>query len=459
MRKVYIYYILLLLLIFFSALVVWPDRWINVDVGNFHYHKLWEGPDLSQLTIGVLENDLDVELSKDFIGSSTYTFEVNFENEEQDKLQSVKDSVELIKNRLMAIGYRENVVNYYKTDDKYFITVNIGGTDKDFSRYKEVIFNKGMLEIWGEKGEEIPTEEETSVDFESDPFKAYLSQQYQQLNVDGNAMKGYTIGFEDETYYLKVVLQDEQATNLAVEVYSYYGKSIIGVLDSFMLGLDGADLGEQIQLYRQAKSVKFAGLPDREIANMYGAMIQNGPLQIELEQTGEVEFQEGLKKEFIRKSVLVGLVVILAIFVLFIILFKSDSLLAFSGLGLFSTFTLALMKFVPIKFSVGSMLAFILSVGVFLGSLFRILRDIKERRKAEVIQADTLLNSKFGEQIQNLVLVQIIIAVIFILFAPFSMKCFMWIVFISAPTMWFVLDQLMPFTYNAINLFRKSLKK
>jgi preprotein translocase subunit SecD len=452
MRKVYIYYILLLLLVFFSAIIVWPDCWVNVDIGNFHYHKLWEGPSFAQLTLGKLENDLDIELGQDFVGSSTYTFKVNFAIEEQDELASVKDSVSLIRNRLHATSYKESIVNYFMVNGAYFITVKVSGTDEDFSEYKDVIFNKGKLEIWGEKGEEIPTEEELPVDFETDPFKAYLSQQYRMLNVDGNAMKGYTIGTEDDTYYLKVVLQDEQATNFAVEVYSYYGKSIIGVLDSFMLGLDGTDLGEQIQLYRQARSVKFAGLPDHEIANMYGAIIQNGPLQIELEPTGEVEFQEGLGKGFIKKGIIVGIGVLSVMFVMFMITFKRNSLLAFFNLGLFVLFTLALVKFLPIKFTVGSMLAFILSLSIFIGLLFKILKDVKERQKEEVIQANTFVNSKVGKLIQNLALIQVITSISFMFFAPWSIKYFMWIIFISAVTMWFVLDQLIPFTYKAFNL-------
>ena len=56
-KKNYVIYILFLIVFLFTLFILWPDKWVNVDIGSFHYHKLWEGPSLGSLTFEKLQNE------------------------------------------------------------------------------------------------------------------------------------------------------------------------------------------------------------------------------------------------------------------------------------------------------------------------------------------------------------------------------------------------------------------
>lgn len=454
MKKDYLIYISLIFLVFLAAIIIWPHYWVNIDISSFHYHKLWKGPDL---TSGKYEHDFDIHLGMDFTGGVEYRLRVIFPEGEEDKKAQIEESVKLLQNRLRAVGYNESTVNWQKQEEDYSIIIQIAGSSDEFSDFESNIFQKGKLEMWGEKGEEITIENE-SIDLqgdETDPFRSYLEQNYTNLNVDGNRIKGFKTGETEEVSYLTIVLEDDQASELTSQIYNFYGKSLMAVLDGQLLYIDGKDLGEKLQLYREAKSVKISGIADLNQAQLFGAVIQNGPLPLDLEIVESNEFEGVYGREFLDKGMIAGLAALALLMIPLIFMFKWDGVIGVISLMLYGLFIFALLKVVPVKLTIGVVWAFIFCIGLYTGLLSLILENNKRKRREE-----KLLFSQFNkdkelfEIISNLITLQVIVSLVFIIFAPWQIQNTIQVILGGVVLIWIGLEYLLPFQYKLINLFK-----
>jgi preprotein translocase subunit SecD len=452
-KKDYVFYILFIFFIFVCGLIAWPNRFINIDAGDFHYHKEWTGFTLDQLTFGLLSNDLNIDLGKDFTGSNKYKVKVVFVQGEGEKEVKLNQTMELLRARLEQSGFVESSINYFKEVEDYYIYADIGGDAEERELVSSIFFLKGELGIWGEKSEEemaMASQEQTEFD-ENDIFRSYLEQQYKDLGVDGNQIKGFQVGEEEESYYLKIVLQESQAEALQNQLMLFYGKSLIGVLDSQILALDGSDLSEQVRL-GGISSLKFAGMNDEQSAKLFGSIIQNGPLPVSLE-VSETNFQEvRLARPYISKVLKIGAIAIAVMAIVLIAFFKKDGVVMAVSVALFTMIFVAGLKLIPVRFSLGSIWAFLLSLSFLLAYFAKVLKEyLSGSRETEI---SVLFHADRSKTFMDTVTLQFILSILLVLFAPGYMKYFGWFGILGTLCFAIVQALAIPFIYKLISLFK-----
>jgi hypothetical protein len=126
---------------------------MNIDIGSFHYHKLWEKPTLEILTNGSFSNDFSINWGRDFLGEKMYTIDVVFENEENVE-SKIAQTVELFSNRLNSAGLGESTVWAEKVDTKYIIYAQVPEGVATSYEFESTVLQKGKFAIWGQKDEE-----------------------------------------------------------------------------------------------------------------------------------------------------------------------------------------------------------------------------------------------------------------------------------------------------------------
>ncbi|MBN2016299.1 hypothetical protein JW766_05730 [Candidatus Dojkabacteria bacterium] len=470
MKKYLIYYILLLFVTFLLVLIVWPNRWINIDMGNFHYHKMWEGLKLSDLTFGVSDKELDLDMGRDFTGGSEYRVKVLFDEGEEEKLQKVRDATDLIRLRFEKAGYPESSVNYTKEGEEFFLVIRVEENKDEFEEYKTSIFARGKFEVWGEKL--TPTEGDEGViigEDEDDPIKAFLKQSYDSLNIDGNQMKGFKVspssdsstaglipGSEEEVYDLRIILDDHQVNELTNNIYVYFGKSIIGVLDSQILPIDGKDLGETLQTYGKALSIQIAGLPDEKIALIYGAIIQYGPLPVELEADEGVDIAGSIGQDILQKILLGCTIVAFLSALVMIVLYKYDGVIGLILVFYYGLFVIACLKLFSVKITMVSVLALITTLGVFIGMLFKVIQNsFRENKRTEGQRWDFTRSHEILKLLLNVTYASAIILLIFKVFALWNFANVALAILIGISVTWLIVDLLLPLSFKLVTFFKE----
>lgn len=458
MRKEFLTFIVLLFLVLIAALISWPTRWMNLDIGSIHYHKLWEGPNLSDLTFGKFEYNFDIDLGRDFRGSTEYKVKVSFDEGEEDKEGKVKDTVSALRERLHAMEQYEGEVVYYKDGEDYYIRVEVAGTDEEFDLYKNTLLQEGNLEIWGEKTEDLTEDDSQQIQIGEgeDPFRSFIEQSYQTMGVDANDMKGITVAKEEDSYYIRVFLSDLQAEQLLSQIELFYGKRIVAILDSQILFIDGGDLGDQIQYYRKVNSVKIAGFYDRAQADLISSVIRSGPLSTTLEIVESNSYEAKYDINFISES-LVREAIIICLLLLLVILFKWDGLMAVFMTGFYYLFVLAGLKISPFFLTEGTLFAFLFSSCIFFTLLSKILViKLKISKNEAALTEEISLKGRDQAYIGTLLLI-ICISLILSLFIPvWFVQNVLVVIFISVLMNYLVLYHLMPFSYKFINLFKRE---
>ncbi len=456
MKKEYIFYLLVLFSVFAAVIIIWPHFWVNLDIGAFHYHRLWKGPNLDDLSGGRYEYNFDLELGKDFSERSNLLYKVNFDDNSVDKREKIEEVVGMLQNRLRDIGYSESVVGFYKKEDNYFITSEIEEGSSEIGDNKEVIFSKGKMEFWGEKGEEIVAEEDDEdSEEESDPLREYIKENFVNLGIDGNEIKGYKTGEADESSYLRVVLEEEQSKNLTNQIYSFYGKSLIIVIDDQVFYIDGSDLSETVQIYQEAKSIKIAGIPDEEQANLYGSVVKNGPLPVDLEFVESTDLSPLYDKDILR----IVLIAIIGIFILFsfgyILLFKLNGAVGMICVGLYLLFTIALLKIVPIKITSGVIFSLLITISSYIGVLSLSLKSMFNKKEDGEDKILFLTDKKVENLFDNIVIISLIFSFVLILFAVWQMK-YIGIIILTGSMLALVIHKgIYPFCYKFMNFIKR----
>lgn len=458
-NKFYIIYIIFLLSLLFTFLVVWPDKWINIDIGSFHYHKLWEGPSLESLTFEKLQNELDIELGRDLEGTIKYKLKVIFEVDEIDRGYKAREITDLLYKRLTKAKVTESDVYWVKEDEEYFIYVEVNAASKELQNAEGTIFNSGDLSIWGEKTEES-TSEDINLEEDSDPLQSYLKQNYTNLNINGNEIKSYTIGSSDDSYFIKLALKEDQCKSLSDQIYTFWGSSLIAVLDDQVLPLDGQELAKQLEYYNQVKGVKVAGISSKESAQIYGATIMYGPLSHNIEVISSATETPKYGRKFLDSAVASGFISIIFISFVSILLFKKRGLLFSIGMYLFCLLVITSFKLLSIKLTVLNIYVFLIGLGLFIyfilkGMVSRI--DIKTR-KIEFYGA-FLSNPDYKNQLRNLVTIILLMSLIVEIVSIWEAKNLSRVISICSVSVWLIYMYILPFLDKFINIAKYDFQK
>lgn len=466
-------YIILLLTLLLSALVIWPNSWVNIDVGDFHYHKLWEGPSLSQISFGLLDNDLDIRLGKEFTGTSKYRLQVAFPQSESatsdsplqsapfsqqsvkiqiDKQESVKKAVDLMRERMKRAGLTEAVVWAEETDEGYFINVDTGLPKQKADKHKATLFGKGLFELWYPKPQQEQGGQQASPTGSS--MRDMLSQSYQNTGVNLEDIKGYKVDEGENGAFVKIGLLQDQSTNLTTTLYQAQSQ-FIGLLDERYLLIDTNELREQLSFYREIKSLKLAGMQTQLDARIVAAVISTESLPVSLTEADVEEIPAVYSSEFVKFGALVLTFSIVIASGVCLYLYKHESVFAVSSFGFFLVVFGALLKIVPITFTSISIVSAILMGCLFAVLLFVYLEEARKiHGEAKTFSLTFVKSETFRDTVARLGFVLVGLTVLAILFGPWQAKNISWVILMGTVAAIFVKEVVLPFSYK----FAKSIK-
>lgn len=378
MGKKYVHYILSLLLLFLLALIVWPNRTITLNIEDFHYQKMWEGPSLTKLTSGRIQNDLNLNLGKELLGGVRFKYQVIFNEAETEKVERLDQTVEIIRERFDAGGFGQSDVYWKEENEQYFILADVENKNSKLGDLKETLFNTGDLNIWGEGQQDLPQESDPT---SAGSFESFLEQSYDKLEVDANDIKGYRILNDEDKHFIKLALSDVQSEALTANIYSFYGKNLLAVLDEQFLVIDGTDIGEQVQMSGQIRTLNIAGFESEEEAEFFGGIIDNGPLQVELSQVEENEYEGAYDKSFVGKTAIlfIGLSLIFAVFL--IAKYKVDGVVGFLSVAIWLLFIAAGLKFLQVTLTLNLIMMSSIAIGILFYIINEIIHSIDKRNK------------------------------------------------------------------------------
>ncbi len=451
-KRRFVAYILTLFVIFLFALVSWQDRWINIDIGSFHYHKMWEGPSLSDMSFGLVDYTLDLPMGRDFVGGSKLRMKVDNEMDEVND-ERLDQTVETLRNRLSATGFAENTVYREKTDKGAFIVAEILADLEKVQAIESVILSDGLLELWTQKENPEPQKAPNNKKGADLSFKEMMMGQYDDLGVDITGLKGFGTGQTEEGYtYLDIGLTDAASDNVTKNFQQFYGKSLTAVLGESFLFVDETFLGEQYQMSGSVRSMRFLILGEEVQARAQGATIKYNDLPLDLTVTARSEFRGPFDFKFIQKGVFVGFILISLFSIFLIYKFRREGLIGSTGLILYILAAISMSKVLHITLSIPSLMAFLYGVGFFAGSI--LLGLVKSRQDEEEVFFNVsvyLKSNSFTRIFKPFVLVNLIASSVVLILLPGGIKFLAAELLLVTFMMWLFFEygmRLITFVYN-----------
>ncbi|MBU0976140.1 MAG: hypothetical protein ABIE03_00670 [Patescibacteria group bacterium] len=448
MKKKYLLYTSALLFIFVLVLVVWPNRTVNLDIGSFHYHKIWEGPSLSKITSGRINNDLNLNLGADFRGGTFLEYKVNFPDAMEDKAKTADQILELIRSRLTAGGYNQSEVTWELRGEDYYLSAQVEDRDEADAYLRESVFKKGVLQLWGESAQpEIPTE---ITDQAANTFESFLDQNYDKLEVNANDIKGYRVIEDAGNYTIRIALSNAQAEALYSNIFSFFGKNLLAVLDEQFIVIDGADLGEQVQTTGKIKTLNLTGFQSKADAKLMAGIIQNGPLSVELEQTKTEPFPAKSDENVLGKIVLTFIGIFLAFGLVLIAIYKIDGAVGFAAIGLWGLIISAGLKILPINLTVPVIFILGLLTGIFFWMLLRVIKSIdeKNRIREEIDLIMYFRDAGVHKEIAIVIYMMLICGAVCLVTSIWPGINLANTVLLGTFTSWFIIEQFVPITFK-----------
>jgi len=458
-KKFYTIYIVFLFILGFLFLVAWPDRWINIDIGSFHYHKLWKGPQLEDITFNKLENDLDIALAKDFKGVKKYKVKVVFEEEEVDKIDITKSLTGKLIKRFEKGKVNETEVYWESSDNDYYIYVEVSNNYDDFTDIETILLSEGNLSVWGEKGENVVSDE-ISLEEDEDPITSYLKQNYIDLNINANDIKSYNIEKEEDTYSLKLALKDEQGKTLSEQLFNFYESYLIAEFDGQILPIDAGELSKQMQYYDKIKGIKLAGIETREKGQMYGASIKYGPLDQKIEIDSSEIISPKYDRSVLDLIILIGIGFLIFVALVFFMLFRKKSYIPICGLILFCLFVIVSLNIIKMKLSMLSIFTFLLALSFFIKTLIKsIVKEFDTAIKKIYLNEKYLGNKEIIRNLNIINSLVLVLAFALEFLALWEVKNISRMFAICIVSIWIIYLYIMPFINKFIKVARNDFKK
>lgn len=435
MRREYLYYLFFLIIFFISALALWPSRWINIDVGSFHYHKYWQRPDPHYLSDGQIANDFSLRWGKFFVGTKEFTVVVDGEQEEVSKAQ-VDVAVEILRKRFLRAGFVHATAWAEKVGDQYIVHVSVPRGDLSEEDFGRLITQRGSLELWGEKDQQdVPADGEQPT-----TIRGILEQSYEQLDIGTFQIKGFKVVDEEEVVSLRLGLEDAVSDSITENVQLFYNKMIISVLDEAVLPLDGQDLGEQLSTYGVVRSIQIPGFETQQQAKITGAVIEyhSMPISLNVTETNEVPGYFSLAS--VRQAFLIYTVMISILVAAGIILYRLDGLITAFAFGVYLLLFMVILKILTIAITFGALV--LILVFVALSSMLCV--SLLQAAAAGNVNLRAYLYTEAGRifagRIERLVILLLLISGILLLFGHASLRSIGVITFVSSGLLWLNLN-------------------
>ncbi|MBI3255836.1 MAG: protein translocase subunit SecD [Candidatus Andersenbacteria bacterium] len=329
-------------------------------------------PQHPSISWGIIQRDLNVKYGLDLKGGShlVYRALVDKKNLEQstDSLAGVRDVIE---KRVNAFGIAEPIVQTNRVGDEYRIIVELAGVYDPQEAIKKI-------------------GETPQLDFRTEISGAELAKklnidaaniegsQFEPTGLSGKNLKRTTVSFDQVTGTPQVDLEfDGEGTKLFADITkAQIGKRVAIYLDG--VPISAPVVQSEITNGRAVISGGFTVPEAKELAQRLNA----GALPIPIELIGQQTVGATLGKTSIGKSVVAGVIGLIAVMVWMTAYYRLPGLVAAVALAMYGVVFLAIVKLLPVTLTLAGIAGFILSIGMAVDGNVLIFERMREHIRA-----------------------------------------------------------------------------
>lgn len=327
----------------------YPGPAINISLGNLHIQKSFpfvEGLDLQGGTSITLRADMK-GVSKD---------------QQANALQSAQSVIE---RRVNLTGVKEPVVQTQQVNGDYRILVELPGVD--INQATQLVGTTAQLTFW-----EIATSSAVQIQ-QNVPILAY-GNLVKQTTLSGQDLKTANATFDTNSGAPEVQLlfTGSGAKKFADITSRNVGKQVAMVLDGVIL--EAPNVSTPILTGDAVITGNFT----TNSANQLAVELRAGALPIPLHVLSEQSIGATLGTGSLEKSLFAGMLGFLVIVIFMISLYGKRGVIASMALVLYTLFTLAIFKFIPVTLTLAGIAGFILSIGMAVDANILIFERLKE---------------------------------------------------------------------------------
>ncbi len=324
--------------------------------------KLWEG--------------LDLQGGIQLIYSADMT-----EIEAGDRVNKLQEIVNKIDRRINQLGVTEPLIQSSVQGDTYRVIVEIPGIS-DVEQAKQLIGATARLEFREYKQQVLSVESTGSG--EEDVVVPQTVATYVPLGLTGDDFYRAEAGIDtnpNSPSYNKPIVKFEFKDEAAQEFSDITERlnNEGGVLGIF---LDETNIFEGRTEHITDGKGQISGLGTMTEAKNLAIQLNEGALPVPISVVSEQTVSPTLGSESVHKSVIAGLIGIVAISLFMIIYYHLLGFIAVVALCLYTLFSIAIFKLIPVTLTMGGIAGFILSVGMAVDASILIFERFKEELRA-----------------------------------------------------------------------------
>jgi protein-export membrane protein SecD len=362
-RRTLLSFLLILVLAVAAAYVVYPEnQGIKIQRYGINYY-----------------NDLKFRLGLDLQGGTHLVYQADLSQiEDNDKSSAIEGVRDVIERRVNAFGVSEPLVQTLQKDR---LIVELAGV-KDVNKAINMIGETPLLEF----KEEMTEEEKDQVREQfkdSNISEEYLAQfLYKSTGLGGKQLDRADVVFNPNTYEPEVQLQfNDEGKKLFREITSRnVGKKVAIYLDGMPISIPVVN--EPITDGRAVISGSFT----IDEAKILVQRLNAGALPVPIKLISQQTVDASLGKDSVQKSIIAGIVGLIALSLFMIIYYRLQGILAVIALLIYSLIVLSLFKVIPVTLTLSGIAGFILSIGMAVDANVLIFERIKEElRKGKTI--------------------------------------------------------------------------
>ncbi len=359
-----------------------------------------------------IKKDFRTKLGLDLQGGSHLVFRIDTsELSNEDIEQAIVSTRDIMERRVNMYGVAETVVQTVKQGNEHRITVDLPGVH-DTQQAIDLVGKTAKLAF---KEEEPPTAPEEAT---ATPIILRLTR---DTGLGGEHVQKAQVVSDQRTGDPQVALTfDDEGAKLFAEITERNVKKPLAITVDDTFVTYPPTVNEPITTGEAVISGDFT----YEEANQLAIAINAGALPVSVSLVEQRSIGPSLGAEEIQKSLIAGIVGLVAVVLFMIGAYRKMGIVAFIVLSLYGMISLAIMRFVGIVFTLPGIAGFILSIGMAVDANILIFERIKEeQRKGKPFAVS--MRSGFSKAIQAIKDANITTMLVsFILFNPLNWDFF-----------------------------------
>lgn len=344
-RKIWITFILILLLAVGAGIVDWPS-----------------GPDFR---IGDWYKEIKVHQGLDLQGGTHLVYELDTSQIEQSDQDAAAESViNVIDNRVNALGVSEPVIQAAKIGETRTVIVELPGIT-DVDQAISLIGKTAQLSFW---------ETTQSTDSEGQPVQGFAP-----TELTGAHLKRADVTYDQTSGDPQVAIEfNSEGKELFADITRRnLQKPVAIVLDNEIIS--SPTVQTEISDGKAVITGQFSITEAKDLAKLLNA----GALPVPIKIIEQRNIEATLGTSSVKQSLMAGFIGLLLVALYMILYYRLTGLLAVAALFVYSLIVLALFKLFPVTLTLAGIAGFILSIGMAVDANILIFERMKEELSQE----------------------------------------------------------------------------